>query len=64
MNKNILKRTLAVLMSAAVVFPYTAYAEENRNTVIYVAPDGDDKNSGGIYSPLKSLEGARNRVRE
>ncbi len=64
MSKNILKRTLAVLMSAAVVFPYAAHAEENHNTVIFVAPNGDDNNSGGIYSPLKSLEGARNRVRE
>lgn len=64
MSKNILKRTLAVLMSAAVVFPYAVHAEENHNTVIFVAPDGDDNNSGEIYSPLKSLDGARDRVRE
>ncbi|MDR0294683.1 MAG: hypothetical protein LBH91_00590, partial [Prevotellaceae bacterium] len=30
---------------------------------IYVSPDGDDRNSGDIDYPLKSLLGARNKIR-
>lgn len=30
----------------------------------YVAPGGDDSNDGSISSPLRTLEGARDRVRE
>ena len=32
-------------------------------TVLYVAPDGDDANTGTLQAPLQTFEGARNRVR-
>lgn len=31
---------------------------------IFVSPDGDDLNFGDISAPLKTLEGARNKIRE
>ncbi|MBT4521318.1 MAG: right-handed parallel beta-helix repeat-containing protein [Halieaceae bacterium] len=32
-------------------------------TAIYVSPDGDDANDGSLATPLKTFEGARNKVR-
>jgi hypothetical protein len=35
----------------------------SESIIIYVAPDGDDSNSGNIDTPLQTFKGARNRVR-
>lgn len=33
------------------------------NSILYVAPDGDDRNSGAVDAPLASLAGARDAIR-
>lgn len=41
-----------------------SYAEELTGTIIYVSPNGNDSNDGSEGSPLASMEGARNKIRE
>ena len=42
----------------------TADAQSETGTQMYVSPTGDDAAEGTIGAPLKTLEGARNKVRE
>lgn len=48
-------------MSPARLAEKTEYS--NITDTIYVAENGDDSNSGSIASPLKTLEGARDKIR-
>ena len=40
------------------------FEDESDKLLLYVAPNGDDKNEGTIESPLASMVGARNKIRE
>ena len=58
---------LCVLIAAASFFGICpmSYAEEQMPEVaFYVAPDGNDNNTGTIDQPLATIEGARDKVRE
>ena len=60
------KRISSLLVAVAIIFSLAVpctFAEEQQ-TVLYVSTTGNDENSGTIESPLKTLAGARDRVRE
>lgn len=52
----------AIFLMCAVVLGAPAVAQESSRT-LYVAPNGDDSNSGRIDAPLATFEGARDKVR-
>jgi len=55
--------TAAVSVSAAE--PAAASSEpEDEGIIVYVAPNGDDENPGTLAEPVKTLEAARDLVRE
>ncbi len=45
-------------------FNFDISAAENFHTIIYVSPNGNDLADGSENFPLKSLEGARNKIRD
>lgn len=57
---------LSMITSGSNVFADVQSTVDNygNDTVIYVAPDGDDNGEGTINNPLATLKGARNKVRE
>ncbi len=62
MRSNI-KKTVCII-SALLLMPFgSVYAKDN-NINIYVSPQGDDNAGGGIYSPLKTLEGAKEKIKQ
>lgn len=63
--KNI-KRLVAIIMSAILAgtaLCINVSAEEELVT-LYVSPNGDDANDGSIDSPLATMQGARDKVRQ
>ncbi len=62
MAKRIIAVFVTVLMLSATLLPVMASADEK--AVIYVSPNGNDSAVGTIDAPLKTLEGAKQRVRE
>ncbi len=61
-------RKRALLCSAALavcgIMPAHMQAAAAEDTVLYVSPDGDDSSAGTANAPLRTLEGARNAVRQ
>ncbi len=62
MNRRIISALLSLTLIFTFVIPCAFAAEEN--TVLYVSPDGSDSALGTIETPLKTLDGARQRVRQ
>ena len=65
-----MKKIISLLLSSMLIASTFSniYAEERADgnvseTVFYVAPYGDDNNTGSEKYPFKSLEGAKNKVR-
>lgn len=61
-----MKRFLSLVLATVLIvlcIPSVAFASEDR-CILYVATDGNDSNDGSIESPLASLIGARNKIRE
>ncbi len=58
-------QTLALCcMLAAVILPGPpALADSPTGAVIYVSPDGSDSGTGGLADPLKTIKGARDKIR-
>lgn len=56
----------SVLASGAEVlsFNMTAYAAEESDNQLYVSLQGNDASEGTLENPLRTLEGARDRIRE
>lgn len=65
---NKIRRTAAVLLAiASMALPMSSIpsaAAEAEGIELYVSTTGDDTASGTISDPLRSLEGARNAIRE
>ena len=64
MLKKIIALMLTLMMAASLITVPQAFAEELTGMVIYVAPNGNDANDGSINSPLATLQGARDKIRE
>ncbi len=62
--KKIISTILAISLSATLFTSGIAKAEKNEVVEIYVSTMGSDSNSGTIEEPLKTLEGARDRIRK
>ena len=60
MKRKLIALTLAVIMVLSLVTVVSA--AENECYTIYVSPNGSDLNEGTFEKPLKSLEGAKNKV--
>ena len=63
-----IKRIIAAIITAAItasmaVIP-VSHAEEMTGMIIYVAPNGNDSNDGSEASPLASMKGARDKIRQ
>ena len=43
---------------------FCEYENSSSSVLLYVSPAGDDRAEGGIQSPLRTLKGARDRIRE
>lgn len=58
-------KKIALALCAVMTFSGFGAFEVNAaaNTVIYVSPTGSDTNDGGLNSPLKTLHGARDYIR-
>ena len=54
---------LTIMSSYVTVFAEDVSGDGTGVNIIYVDTNGDDKNSGTIENPLKTLDGARNMVR-
>ena len=69
-NHRLWRRIISVAVAAAAlsscVFATAVSAEEvaSGGVALYVSPDGDDSAAGTVSAPLKTLEGARDAVRE
>ena len=68
-NKGKMSRLLSVLLAAATLssclFSVGISAEESpAGAALYVSPNGDDSAAGTVDAPLRTLEGARDAVRE
>ena len=66
---NVLKRIVAVSVSAMLVLPLSAFAENSvdvayNKTILYVSLVGDDANTGSEENPFRTLAKARDTVRE
>ena len=61
MKKRIISAVMALTMALSI---NTTFAAEKKISEIYVATTGDDANPGTIDQPLKTAEGARNKIRE
>lgn len=64
-----MKRIFSIFLAGIMIFSllsvHAASAEPKAlGTVIYVSPDGDDRNDGTEDRPLGSMVGARDRIRE
>ena len=64
-----MKKIIALTLSLACMltsfsFTAAANAETTPSTVLYVAVDGNNSNSGTADSPLATIEGARDKIRE
>jgi hypothetical protein len=44
-------------------FHQLSHQQEESSLILYVSPDGNDKNSGSLEAPLATFPGARDRVR-
>ncbi len=62
MKRKIISIVLSLVFVLTTFAPCVLAAENT--TVIYVSPNGNDSALGGIDTPLKTLDGARQRVRE
>ncbi len=64
--KKIIALTLALIcMLTSFTFTAAVNAEEaTSSTAIYVAVDGNNSNAGTVDSPLATIEGARDKIRE
>ena len=59
------KRIISAVMALSMILSInTTFAAEKKISEIYVATTGDDANPGTIDQPLKTAEGARNKIRE
>ena len=61
---NGIKKIFALIMAIsifAVMIPTAAALENEIN--LFVSESGNDSNEGSMSSPLKTLEGARNKIR-
>lgn len=54
----------SMLLNMFVALNTYAYTASGGEVLIYVAPNGNDRNQGTINSPLKTFAGAKHRVRE
>ncbi len=64
-----MKRILAITLSltcmlTSFAFTEAANAETTASTALYVAVDGNNSNAGTVDSPLATIEGARDKIRE
>lgn len=55
---------LTALCMCVSVFSASAYAQDNKRTYVYVSADGSDNGTGEKDSPFKTLEKARDYLRE
>ncbi len=58
------KRILSVFLTAVLCLSYLNVSAEADTVRFYVSPDGNDNAAGTIDEPLKTLQGAKNKVRE
>lgn len=68
---KLVKKTVSGILAAVMlitsicVLPASAFAQEGfSGTQLYVSAAGNDANDGSVDSPLKTLEGARNKIRQ
>ena len=63
-----MKRIISIVLMLVIFMPcITCFAAEitlTEKTVLYVSVDGNDSNDGSESSPLASIQGARDRLRE
>ena len=64
MKKKIISLFLASVIFSTFAQVGTFATGEVEKIVLYVSPTGGDSNPGTIEKPLKTLEGARNKVRQ
>ena len=67
MSKKLITALLLItsmLLNMFVAVNTYAYTASGDEILIYVAPDGNDKNQGTIDAPLKTFAGAKHRVRQ
>ncbi len=62
--KKLLAGILALSMAAAMAAASASYAEELTGMVIYVSPEGNDSNDGSEGSPLATMKGAQEKIRQ
>lgn len=58
--KELLKNPYCILYLFFIVLLTSCDTE----TLLYVAPDGNDNNQGTLSAPLKTVEGAKNRIKD
>lgn len=62
--KKLISGMLAAVMAASLMTVPNVSAEELTGTIIYVSPSGNDANDGSENSPLATMKGARDKVRQ
>ena len=56
------KRLLSIFLITVLCLSYVNVSAEDDTVRFYVSPDGDDNASGTIEEPLKTLQGAKDKV--
>lgn len=64
LRKQLASGVLAAMLVLSGIVPSTPVSAQSAGVQIYVSPNGDDDADGSLQTPLRTLEGARDMIRD
>lgn len=59
-----MRKLVAFMLLCILIIPVVVFADKGGEIVLHVSPNGTDSNAGTIERPLKTLDGARQKVQQ